>query len=126
MNYGDTFFIKQNGQLFDSHLWVVISDPNVDAEAIVVVSLTTWDRDKDQSCILMPGYHSFIHHKTCVSYRDAKIISARFYQRNLELGLIIPSDPASDDMVDEIIRGAGATRFIPLGCREILARQDLI
>ena len=40
MNYGDTFFIHQNGQLFDSHLWVVISDPNVDAEAIVVVSLT--------------------------------------------------------------------------------------
>ncbi|MDA8375948.1 MAG: hypothetical protein M0Z50_02530 [Planctomycetia bacterium] len=126
MNYGDTFFIKPKGRIFDSHLWVVISNPNMYSLIKLVVSLTTWDRDKDQSCILTPGYHPFIRHQTCVSYRDAKTITVAFYQQNLGLQLIIPSAPVGDDMMDKIIRGTAVSQFIPLGCREILIRQELI
>jgi hypothetical protein len=41
MNAGDTFRIPQPGTSLDSHLWVVISDPVVDAERVLIVNFTT-------------------------------------------------------------------------------------
>ncbi len=126
MNYGDTFLIKPKDRLFDRHLWVVISDPRTDAQRILIVNLTSWNRDKDGACILKPGDHPFIHHTTCVSYQDAKIVRDGFLEQGLRSGLIFPQEPASDDLVEAIIRGAGISQFLPLGCRDVLVQQKLL
>jgi len=44
---GDTFIIEQPGTSLDSHLWMVISDPNVDPHEVVLLNFTTWRADKD-------------------------------------------------------------------------------
>ena len=126
MNYGDTFLIKPKDRLFDRHLWVVISDPRADAQSVLIVNLTSWNKDKDCACILKPGDHPFIHHTTCVSYQDAKIVKDGFLEQGLRLGLIVSRESASDDLVEAIIRGAGISAFLPLGCRDVLVRQKLL
>ena len=35
-------------------------------------------------------------------------------------------EPASDDLVEAIIRGAGISQFLPLGCRDVLVQQKLL
>jgi hypothetical protein len=39
MRAGDTFFLKKEAS--DKHLWVVVSDPESDADAILFVSMST-------------------------------------------------------------------------------------
>lgn len=126
MNYGDTFLIKPKDRLFDRHLWVVISDPRTDAQRVLIVNLTTWNKDKDGACILNPSDHPFIHHATCVSYQDAKIVKDSFLEQCLRSGLIVLREPASDDLVEAIIQGAGISLFLPLGCRDVLVQQKLL
>ena len=59
MNPGDTLLIVLPGTSLDSHLWIVISDPS-QHESCVIVNLTSWRSDKDQSCVLKPGDHPYI------------------------------------------------------------------
>ncbi len=47
MNAGDTFRIPQPGTSLDSHLWVVISDPVVDPDRVLIVNFTTRRKDSD-------------------------------------------------------------------------------
>ena len=44
MNAGDTFFLKKEAS--DKHLWVVVSDPESHPEAVVFVSMTSYDVTK--------------------------------------------------------------------------------
>ena len=45
MKAGDTFHIPQPGTSLDSHLWVILSDPVLDDEHILIVNFTTLHRD---------------------------------------------------------------------------------
>jgi hypothetical protein len=56
MNAGDTFIIPVPGTSYDSHLWMLISDPQA-GEFGVIVNFTSWRADKDQACIVEPGDH---------------------------------------------------------------------
>jgi hypothetical protein len=47
---GDAFFLTD--RVVDTHLWVVISDPAKDAERVVLVSVTTYERYKESVCLL--------------------------------------------------------------------------
>ncbi len=69
---GDTFIPEK----YDHHLWVVLSDPMVDPEKVVLVNFTTHTVDEEQHCVLKKGDHPFIKHKTVVRYRDAKLVRA--------------------------------------------------
>jgi hypothetical protein len=66
MKAGDTLLIDDPGTTLDSHLWIVISDPDVDPEHVVIVNLTSYRADKDQACVLDKGDHPYLSHRTCV------------------------------------------------------------
>jgi hypothetical protein len=60
MELGTTFLPDAGG----SHLWVIISDPSIDPDHVLIVSLTT-DRDyKDRLCVLDRGAHPLVTHAT--------------------------------------------------------------
>ena len=61
MNAGDTFI---DGMYH--HLWVVLSDPSVDADNVVIVNFTTHTVDEESSCVVQRGEHAFVKHKTAV------------------------------------------------------------
>jgi hypothetical protein len=51
MNAGATFLAPS----LDGHLWMVISDPALDQNRVVVVSFMSWTPRLDQACIVRPG-----------------------------------------------------------------------
>jgi hypothetical protein len=57
MQSGDTFLIPEPGASYDSHLWIVLSNPADDETKVLIVNLTTWRKDKDQACVLVAGDH---------------------------------------------------------------------
>jgi hypothetical protein len=69
---GDTFTLKDKA--VDSHLWVIVSDPAIDAERVLFVSMTSYDVTKEKVCLLDIGDHPFIKHKTCIAYDFAKVV----------------------------------------------------
>lgn len=119
MKAGDTFRPVK----FDNHLWIIISDPLMDADKIVITNLTTNTRDEEQHCILKVGDHPFVTDNSAVRYRDAKVVSAT------DLGILIkakqlkPNEPMSGDILKRIRDGATKSEHIPDGCREILEEQ---
>jgi hypothetical protein len=56
MKAGNAFRIPEPGTSLDSHFWVVISDPSVDPERVLIVYFTTLDMTSGgQSSPSRPG-----------------------------------------------------------------------
>ena len=49
MKTADTFYINDRG--VDTHLWVVISEPDRDADRLVLVSVATYENYKEAVCL---------------------------------------------------------------------------
>ena len=57
MNPGDTFTLADRS--VDSHLWIVVSDPAIDPERVLFVSMTSYDITKEKVCLLDVGDSPF-------------------------------------------------------------------
>ena len=91
MNAGDVFQFQGGAE---RHAWVIISDPAVDPEHVLMVNFTTWDPHIDQACVLEPGDHPFITTRTCVNYPRAKEVSddaLEQYGRPPDFAFCLPS-----------------------------------
>jgi hypothetical protein len=127
VNIGDTFL---PGRVND-HLHIVISDPVLDADELVLVSLTSYDTfqhqcRKDGSCVLDRGDHPWITHTTCVSYRDGRVVAESKLDDLLRRGEIESREPVADQILTRILEGAEKTEELPNKCRSVLERQGLI
>ncbi len=122
MNAGDTFIDALHG-----HLWIVLSDPAIDPERVVIVNLTTYTVDEESACVLKKGDHPFVRHKTAVRYRDARIASPADLKTLREARKLAPREPCSKSLLQKLRGGASedADR-LPKECRELLEEQELI
>jgi hypothetical protein len=91
----------------DNHLWVILSDPKIDAEKVLLVSLTTVTPLKETVCILEVGDHPWIRHRTCVFYEYPKVVSLETLHRLQDAGLLQLKEPLSPRLLK---RGAGIRR----------------
>ena len=125
MRAGDVFAYYDGS---DKHLWVVISDPEIDATAFVVtVNLTSYGPTKEPACLLGPeDCPEFITHQTCVFYEEARPVSLVVLRRHLDSGKIVKQGAVTAEVLEKIRCGAANTRRIPEGCRKILVEQGLI
>jgi hypothetical protein len=126
MKAGDTFRIPQPGTSLDSHLWVVISDPAQDANAILIVNFTTVRADSDTACVLAAGEHPFVKHDTCVNYRGAKVVSEASIQTLMSAGHVQPHAAVAAAILKRIQEGAANSTRMSLDHAEILSKQGLI
>lgn len=122
---GDTFRLLNRSTLIDAHLHIIISDPSQNNNKIVTVNFTSWKPDKDQSCVVEIGEHSFIRVRSCVDYRD-KLIPLNLYEQCLSSGDLVSNDPVCKGLLKRIIDGAGISPYISFGSRKILVDQGLI
>jgi len=126
MNGGDTFRIPQPGTSLDSHLWIVISDPSIDAKRILIVNFTTLRADSDRACVLNAGEHPFVKHETCVNYGGAKIVSKATIEHLMSKGLRLPHASLSGHLLKRIRDGAAASTRMSLDNADIMIEQGLI
>ena len=124
MNAGDTF--RPANPSIDIHLWVIISDPDLDDSRILIVSLTTFKPKKEAVCLLDVGDHPFIRHSTCVAYNLAKAPSLAQLEKARDLGALIPDVPVSAEVLRRIREGAALSTKLAIEFGDLLDRQGLI
>jgi hypothetical protein len=100
VNAGDTF--RPADRTADIHLWVVISDPSIDPDRILIVSMTTYKPYKEDACLLDRGDHRSISHPTCIAYGLAKMRPLADFQTLIDSNLLIPDDPVTPEVLDRI------------------------
>jgi hypothetical protein len=118
MNAGDTFLIPDS----DDHLWMVISEPSLNKECVVVVCFLSWSDHYDQACVLNAGDHPFIKHATCINFPGARIERDDLLEKWKKQGRIRPKEPLSQPLLKRI-REAVAASDMPMECYEIMRAQ---
>jgi len=126
MNAGDTLIVPRKTPGIDGHLWVVISDPQLDPDSVLMVSLTSYEPYKDQTCELSANDHPFVSHRTLICYNPAKVASDEDLEKLVSSGLMRKHDPFSPELLKRVRQGAWDTDDIQLEHRQILIDQNLI
>src|SRR5437660_5220934 len=116
-----TFAIKE------AHHWVILSDPRANPDAVLIVHLTSWRKDKEQTCIIEKGEHECIVERCCVYYEGATITTLRDLFNAKDGGvlklerLLMPAD-----VLKRIREGVVLSDNVPTGAEELLRQQGLI
>ena len=122
LSRGDTFVNNARGGL-PSHLWIVLSDPALDPDQVVIVNVTTWKEYHDQTCILDAGDHPFLKHRSCVNYPEARLPEASQLRELIDTGLLSPHQSLDPNVLERVSRGALESDRTPIGCAEVLRSQ---
>jgi len=122
MDAGTTFLLVAR----DIHLWIILSDPIIDPENVLIVNLTTLTPDKDQSCILRSGDHPWIRHHTCVNYQDSLVTSLKKLTEARDGGALIIQAPLDAAVLKKIREDSLNSTRMPLDNADILIRQNLV
>lgn len=122
MNAGDTFLPPKPY----NHLYMVISDPVIDPDRVVLVNFTTFHADEEDCCIAQSGEHPFLTRKSCVRYKDGRISSVSALDTLVARGVLTANKPLSKELLRRVQQGALLSDFMPEGCRKILEDQGLI
>ncbi len=120
---GDTLLVTHESY---NHLYVICSDPAVDSDRILMVSLTTFRAKEEICCMVAAGEHPFVKHRSCIRYKDARIASARELAILLSSPQMTQREPVSAELLARIRRGAYESEYLPEECRRLLQNQSLI
>lgn len=121
MKAGDTFLAPG----FDDHLWMVISDPSIDPDHVVIVFFLSWQPQYDQACVIQAGEHPFVKHATCVEYPAAKVTTNLKLDENVAHGKLKLKVPLSPELLDKI-RACAANSDITTQAYDVLRRQGFV
>ncbi len=122
MELGFTFLLTEA----DRHLWIVLSNPKVDPETVLLVSVTTWRPDKDRACMIQRGEHQFVTHDSCVSYLEARDASLAQLYALKDSGYLKTQEPLTPTLLKRVLDGAVNSRFLPIKYSQLLSNQGLI
>jgi hypothetical protein len=121
---GDTFTLKDKA--VDGHLWIIISDPDVDEDPVLFVSMTSYDITKEKVCLLDIGDHPFVKHKTCIAYEFAKAAPLKTLISLRDQGHLAMSNPVSPALLDRIRQGVSLSRRVNVEHVNLMINQGLL
>jgi len=121
---GDTFLLKDKA--VDDHLWIIVSDPSVDDQKVLFVSMTTYGPSKEAVCLLNPGDHPFVRHQTCIAYDFARATSLQKLTALKDAGLLEMSTPVAAGLLIRIRRGLSLSKRIRSDHLELMLDQGLL
>lgn len=124
MNAGDAFFL--GGKTADRHLWVIISDPAINPNRVLFVSMTSYDVTKEDVWLIGAGEHPFVTHTTCIAYWNAREASLDELEKLRNAGQLRRATPISSVLLARIRTGVSLSRDIKLGFVELMEGQALL
>jgi hypothetical protein len=124
MEAGETFYLPDKSA--DGHLWIVISDPGKNPDRVLLVSMTSYDVDKEDVCLVDAGEHPKAKHKSCICYKPARATSLENLDRLRDSGYLEMQEPVSVELLRRIRVGAALSRRIELEHLELMEEQDLL
>lgn len=111
----------------DDHFWLIISDPSLDPLNVLVVNITTWRADKEQTCLVNPGDHPAIRHNSCVYYRGSRVHSDAHLNHLFNANrMVLHEHPASPELLARVREGAVASKMMRLDHGAILINLGLV
>lgn len=123
MNAGDTFYVRDRS--VDTHLWVIISDPERDSECVVIVSVTIYEPHQEDVCLLNAGEHPRVTHQSCVAYNEARTITLDQLTSLRDEGKLSVQSPVSASILSKIRAGVSRSRRIKAQYLEWLLDQGV-
>jgi len=124
MRAGDTFYVRDRG--VDTHLWIVISDTDIDPEHVLLVNMTTYEDYKEDVCLLDVGDHPRIIRKSCIAYHEARMTTLEELKLLVDGGRLSIQAPVSEEVLARIRIGISRSRRIKYRYIEILLEQAVI
>lgn len=122
MRAGDTFRFRAN----DPHLWLIISDPEKDRNQVLLVNVTSWRRDKEQSCLLGPEDHPQIEHNSCIYFVGSRLVADSHLSHLYNTDRIVLHEPLREDVLRRVREAAAVSRTMKIDHRQILFDQQLV
>ena len=101
------------GPKIKAHLWIVVTEPNLETQECVIVSVTTLKGSQDQTITLQPGDHRFIDRPSVVMFSDARLANAQSLQDDIEGGSARRHSPCSHDLISLVKDGVLASPHTP-------------
>lgn len=121
MRAGETFHFEG-----DPHLWMIISDPDQNPDAVLIVMFNTLrDLRHDPACVLDKGDHPFINRPTWVNYRMGRVTSMTSLRALEAVGKLSRHEPLSWQTLRRIRVGAAESDRIPFEHFGLLDAQGL-
>lgn len=121
MRAGDVF--RFTG-IADIHVWMIISDPGLDAGKVLMVNFTTWEPALDQGCLIDVGEHSFISGRTVINYARSKVVTNAQLEKLKADGRLSMLEPLSAALLRKVRDGAMLSVTIPIEHGTILLDQE--
>ncbi|MBX9678955.1 MAG: hypothetical protein K2X38_09325 [Gemmataceae bacterium] len=122
MKHGDTFIRKDR----DKHLWIVLSDPLLDPDKVLLVNVTTINGTKETACVLDVGDHPWIAYTSCVHYLKSEVTSHDLLCAAKDGGAFLLQEPLAPSVLRRVLDGAAESIYLSLDRADILINQGLI
>jgi hypothetical protein len=123
MEHGSVFFFT----IKEEHPWVCLSNPRANSESVLIVNLTSWRDDKEQTCIVERGEHICITRRSCVYYEGWTITTLKALLAAKDGGVLkLERDRLSPALLRRILDGAASSDNLGLGAKRLLQDQGLI
>ena len=121
---GDCFRFREKPE---RHLWIVVSDPNLDSDRVLIVNVTSYRPDVpscDPACLLECGDHAFIEHTSYINYYDSRVYTAAHLISLLARDKIELHDRLDASVLKRVRDGASLSRRIPFENLMVLIDQE--
>lgn len=126
MQQGDCF-VNKSAPGLPSHLWIILSDPSINPDDVLIVNYTDANNISDDGCELDAADHpGVITKRTRVYYQAAKVTSLSKLQEADAAGLLIHETPVPPGTLGAILTGASESDELKNAHRLLLQRQGFI
>lgn len=98
------------------HLNIFLTDYAGELQETIIVNVTSWHRKKDETCVVLPGEHSFITKKSIIFYKNATLLKERNAEYIITNG--IHQNPISDALLNKICLGLCQSKETPPAVKE--------
>jgi hypothetical protein len=123
MKAGDTFRLQG---VADRHTWVILSDPEIDDQRVLLVSFTGYYPGMDPSCIVEVEEFSILEERSCIYYADIKEASVTALDQLQGVGKLQTRSPVPPELLQRIREGVSLSRDIEVKHIEFLLGQGVI
>lgn len=117
---GDTFMLPKPGQDTE-HLWVLITRPNPQTHAAIMVNVTTQRPHSDTTVILQANEHPFVQKPSVIFYADARMVDARLLDQSVASGAFRTHTPFPAPVLQRIQNGLANSPFTPRKIKDAYA-----
>jgi hypothetical protein len=116
---------QPNGQ---GHYYVVLSDPSLYPDQLLLVNFGSWEDYKDDACFLeVPPDRNlpYLRHTSCIEYDRAECFTLAGLEFLLKKRVIREVGALPPDIFEQVLKGAAITERLPMEYEILLEDQEI-